>query len=64
MPQDAVLVEAVDLLQRVFDARRDLFLLGIAVLRRLGTRIEAWSEELGGGVLILVGVALAFGILG
>jgi hypothetical protein len=30
----------------------------------LGSRVEAWSEELGGAVLILVGLALAVGILG
>ena len=39
-------------------------LVGLELGSRLGTRIEAWSEELGGGVLILVGLALAFGILG
>ena len=41
-----------------------LSLVGLELGSRLGTRIEAWSEELGGGVLILVGLALAFGLLG
>jgi putative Mn2+ efflux pump MntP len=39
-------------------------LAGLELGSRLGTRIEAWSEELGGAVLILVGVAIAAGILG
>ncbi len=39
-------------------------LVGLELGSRLGTRVEAWSEELGGGVLILVGVAIAIGILG
>jgi hypothetical protein len=30
----------------------------------LGKRVEEWSEEIGGGVLILVGVAIAVGVLG
>jgi putative Mn2+ efflux pump MntP len=41
-----------------------LSLLGLELGNRLGTRIEAWSEELGGSVLILVGLAIAVGILG
>jgi manganese efflux pump family protein len=41
-----------------------LSLLGLELGSRLGTRIEAWSEELGGAVLILVGLAIAVGILG
>ena len=41
-----------------------LSLLGLELGSRLGTRIEAWSEELGGSVLILVGLAIAVGILG
>ncbi len=41
-----------------------LSLLGLELGSRLGTRIEAWSEELGGSVLILVGLAIALGILG
>jgi putative Mn2+ efflux pump MntP len=39
-------------------------LVGLELGSRLGTRIEEWSEELGGAVLILVGIALAVGILG
>lgn len=39
-------------------------LLGLELGHRLGTRVEAWSEELGGAVLILVGLALAIGFLG
>jgi putative Mn2+ efflux pump MntP len=39
-------------------------LIGLELGSRLGTRVEAWSEELGGGVLILVGIAIAVGILG
>jgi putative Mn2+ efflux pump MntP len=41
-----------------------LSLVGLELGSRLGTRVEAWSEELGGAVLILVGLALAIGILG
>ena len=41
-----------------------LSLLGLELGNRLGTRIEAWSEELGGAVLILVGVAIAIGVIG
>src|SRR6266851_4467224 len=41
-----------------------LSLLGLELGSRLGSRVEAWSEELGGAVLILVGLALAVGILG
>jgi len=39
-------------------------LLGLELGSRLGTRVEAWSEELGGAVLILVGIAIAVGLLG
>jgi manganese efflux pump family protein len=39
-------------------------LLGLELGHRLGRRAEAWSEEIGGGVLILVGVAIAIGVLG
>jgi putative Mn2+ efflux pump MntP len=38
-------------------------LLGLELGSRLGQRIERWSEEIGGGVLILVGIALPFGWL-
>jgi len=40
-----------------------LSLLGLELGNRLGSRVEKWSEELGGGVLVLVGLALAFGLL-
>ena len=40
-----------------------LSLLGLELGHRLGSRVEQWSEELGGAVLILVGLALAFGLL-
>jgi putative Mn2+ efflux pump MntP len=39
-------------------------LVGLELGHRLGARVEAWSEELGGGVLIVVGVAIAVGVLG
>ncbi|HEY0831204.1 MAG TPA: manganese efflux pump [Candidatus Dormibacteraeota bacterium] len=39
-------------------------LLGLELGSRLGKRVEAWSEEIGGGVLILVGIAIAIGLLG
>jgi putative Mn2+ efflux pump MntP len=39
-------------------------LVGLELGARLGSRIEEWSEELGGAVLILVGLALAIGLLG
>ena len=39
-------------------------LLGLELGHRLGRRIEEWSEELGGAMLILVGIAIATGILG
>jgi len=38
-------------------------LVGLEPGSRLGQRIERWSEEIGGGVLILVGIALLFGWL-
>lgn len=41
-----------------------LSLVGLELGSRLGTRVEAWSEELGGGVLIVVGIAIAVGVLG
>jgi putative Mn2+ efflux pump MntP len=41
-----------------------LSLLGLELGSRLGSRVEAWSEELGGAVLILVGLAIAVGLLG
>ena len=39
-------------------------LVGLELGHRLGERVEEWSEEIGGGVLILVGVALGAGLLG
>jgi putative Mn2+ efflux pump MntP len=33
-------------------------LVGLELGSRLGQRIERWSEEIGGGVLILCGIAL------
>jgi putative Mn2+ efflux pump MntP len=39
-------------------------LAGLELGSRLGERVEAWSEEIGGFVLIGVGVALAVGLLG
>jgi manganese efflux pump family protein len=39
-------------------------LAGLELGSRLGARWEAWSEELSGGVLIVVGVAIAAGVLG
>lgn len=41
-----------------------LSLVGLELGSRLGERVEEWSEEIGGGVLILVGIALAAGVLG
>jgi putative Mn2+ efflux pump MntP len=38
-------------------------LLGLELGHRLGKRAEAWSEEIGGGVLVLVGIAIAVGVL-
>jgi putative Mn2+ efflux pump MntP len=39
-------------------------LIGLELGSRLGERVEEWSEEIGGGVLIMVGVALGAGLLG
>ncbi len=39
-------------------------LIGLELGHRLGRRVEEWSEEIGGAVLILVGIAIATGILG
>ena len=38
-------------------------LLGLELGSRLGRHVEEWAEELGGGVLILVGLALGSGLL-
>jgi len=39
-------------------------LAGLELGHRLGRRVEEWSEEIGGAMLILVGIAIATGILG
>jgi putative Mn2+ efflux pump MntP len=39
-------------------------LVGLELGHRLGAHVEAWSEEIGGVVLIGVGVAIATGLLG
>ena len=41
-----------------------LSLVGLELGSRLGERVEEWAEEIGGTVLIGVGVALAAGLLG
>lgn len=38
-------------------------LVGLEVGRRLGHSVEQWSAELGGGVLVLVGILIATGVL-
>ncbi|MGI8826566.1 MAG: manganese efflux pump MntP [Chloroflexota bacterium] len=38
-------------------------LIGLELGHRLGRRLEQWSEELSGGVLVLVGLSLASGLL-
>ncbi len=39
-------------------------LVGLELGHRVGVHVEAWSEELGGAVLIGVGIAIATGLLG
>ena len=39
-------------------------LIGLEIGHVVGKRAESWSEEIGGGVLILVGIAIAVGVLG
>ena len=39
-------------------------LIGLELGSRLGKRAEEWSEEIGGAVLVLVGIAIAVGVLG
>jgi putative Mn2+ efflux pump MntP len=41
-----------------------LALVGLELGQRLGAHVEAWSEELGGTVLVVVGLALGVGVLG
>jgi hypothetical protein len=38
-------------------------LVGLELAHRLGRSAEKWSGEIGGGVLVLVGTAIAFGVL-
>lgn len=40
-----------------------LSLLGLELGRRAGARVGEWSEEIGGVVLVLVGLALAAGLI-
>jgi manganese efflux pump family protein len=40
-----------------------LSLVGLELGQRLGERVEEWAEELGGGVLVVLGVLLALGVL-
>jgi putative Mn2+ efflux pump MntP len=37
-------------------------IVGLELGQRIGERFEQWSEELGGAVLILVGIALGVGV--
>ena len=39
-------------------------LVGLEIGHMVGKRAESWSEEIGGAVLILVGLAIAVGVLG
>ena len=39
-------------------------LVGLELGVRLGERVEGYAEEIGGGILVLVGIALALGVLG
>jgi putative Mn2+ efflux pump MntP len=39
-------------------------LAGLELGHLVGKRAESWSEEIGGAVLVLVGVAIAVGVLG
>lgn len=38
-------------------------LLGLELGSRLGSRVEEWSEELGGAVLVLVGLGIGSGLI-
>jgi putative Mn2+ efflux pump MntP len=40
-----------------------LSLVGLELGSRLGKGVEKWADEIGGAVLAIVGVALAFGVL-
>ncbi len=39
-------------------------LVGLELGSRLGERVEGYAEEIGGGILVLVGIALGAGFLG
>jgi manganese efflux pump family protein len=58
---DVSLVEAALVIAAVSVA---LSLVGLEIGARLGTRVERFSEEIGGGVLILVGVLVLTKVLG
>jgi putative Mn2+ efflux pump MntP len=38
-------------------------LIGLELGSRLGRRVEAWSEELSGGVLVVLGLTIALGLV-
>jgi manganese efflux pump family protein len=38
-------------------------LIGLELGQRLGTFVERWSAEIGGGVLVIVGAVIAAGVL-
>ncbi len=38
-------------------------LVGLEIGRRLGRSVEQWSAELGGAVLVFVGILIASGVL-
>jgi manganese efflux pump family protein len=40
-----------------------LSLVGLEIGARLGSRVERWSEEIGGGVLVAVGAVIMAGLL-
>ena len=55
-PQDAVFIEALDLLQLFVDARDDSLLFAVAILRRFRTRIETrvkQFDDIGGNRMML-----------
>jgi putative Mn2+ efflux pump MntP len=58
---DVSLVEAALVIAAVSVA---LSLVGLEIGARLGSRVERFSEEIGGGVLILVGVLVLTKVLG
>lgn len=54
VPISAIVIAAVSI---------GLSLLGLELGRRAGQRLEEWSEQAGGAVLILVGLAIGFGLI-